>query len=686
MKILANYTYSNIQTKLNTHPQDKYSFSSVLVSDTFVKSTQPSFKNTNAGIKEISANLIKNYKATKKINLKEIEKVANKISDYVGVYSSNSRDRITEFLNEFKDYKVLLKEIYKSKIFNSDGQECGTFLMDMQCGADTWHRFRDLFAPFKDDDESLREILFQEVNLDHFGYNKGLLINQLDDDELQEIVPNIKSTSLAEDVAEAMGTDSIPFFMDTASSIEFLQKAYKNQPDKLKDLYKPKYSNTVFWFDYHDLMRNPNEPPYELSPYAIESTAKYFTQQPDILENVLKSVDTSGLDFQDIPFIEKCLEYLKYLPAEKAKKIGERYATKVSHTYTYDFKGQPETVEKAVKIAAKYLPKKSNVKTTKDEFVTDYLNDLLKALGTSSPSAKLDEYINILHKYFTPEELAIGYSRVIYPNAADFYQITGGSINRAMEIYNSISKAKNINKFKTEVKDASNISGLKALAYIIPFYKEFNDAIKHNKSDVQIIENSFGKIMFNQQKTLDTILSIKSRDPQIYNKPIDNYGSPFIHAFAEVLPNEQNQKDYQKALQILKNTPKIDYNLRDAMGTSFLEKILNSENEQLLDVVKDFEFTYTPEIDYVYRNISTPEFKELVDKNVKVKFIDLEESIKFENKEAFDKTISCLKSPFAKPIKVLDDLMPIITEIKDSDFRYYVLSKFFEITSSNNKI
>ena len=55
--------------------------------------------------------------------------------------------------------------------------------------------------------------------------------------------------------------------------------------------------------------------------------------------------------------------------------------------------------EKAVKIAAKYLPKKSNVKTTKDEFVTDYLNELLIALRTSSPSAKLDEYVNILHKY-----------------------------------------------------------------------------------------------------------------------------------------------------------------------------------------------------------------------------------------------------------------------------------------------
>ena len=685
MKILSNFTITN--PKFNQYPlqQGRYNLSCNSSRDTFEYTTRPNFKSTEAGVKGISANLIKNYKATKKINLKEIEKVANKISDYVGVYFSNSGDRITEFLNEFKDYKALLKEIYKSKIFNNDGHECGTFLMDMQCGADTWHRFRDLFAPFKDDDESLREILFQEVNLDHFGYNKDVLINQLSDDELQEIVPNIKSTSLAEDVAEAIDNDSIPFFMDTASSIEFLQKAYKNQPDKLKDLYMPKYGNTVFWIADCNLMRNPNEPPYELSPYAIETTAKYFTQQPDILENVLKSVDTAGLDFQDIPFIEKCLEYLKYLPAEKAKKIGERYAEKVSHTYTYDFKGQPETVENVVKIVAKYLPKKSNETTTKDEFVTDYLNNLLIALGTSSPSAKLDEYINILHKYFTPEELVIGYSRVFY-NAADFYQITGGSINRAMEIYNSISKAKNINKFKTEVKDASNISGLKVLADIIPFYKEFNDAIKHNKSDVQIIENSFGKIMFNPQKTLDTILSIKSRDPQIYNKPIDNYGSPFIHAFAEVLPNEQNQKDYQKALQILKNTPKIDYNLRDAMGTSFLEKILNSENEQLLDVVKDFEFTYTPEIDYVYRNISTPEFKELVDKNVKVKFIDLEESIKFENKEAFDKTISCLKSPFAKPIKVLDDLMPIITEIKDSDFRYYVLSKFFEITSSNNKI
>ena len=196
MKILSNFTITN--PKINQYPlqQGRYNLLCNSAEDTFEYTTQPSFKGGQESIKEISANLIKNYKATKKINRNEVKKVANKIADYIASHSSSHPASLMEFINEFKEHKVLLKEIYKSKMFDKDGEECGIFLTDMQVGMDTWQNFRELFAPFKDDDKSLREILFHNVSLGYFDKRKTPLIQELSFDNLLEIVPNIKSVSL----------------------------------------------------------------------------------------------------------------------------------------------------------------------------------------------------------------------------------------------------------------------------------------------------------------------------------------------------------------------------------------------------------------------------------------------------------------------------------------------------------
>lgn len=53
----------------------------------------------------------------------------------------------------------------------------------------------------------------------------------------------------------------------------------------------------------------------------------------------------------------------------------------------------------------------------------------------------------------------------------------------------------------------------------------------------------------------------------------------------------------------------INYNQRDSFGITVLEKILNQENSDALDIVSDFDFVATNEIDDVYNNIANPIFK-----------------------------------------------------------------------------
>ena len=56
----------------------------------------------------------------------------------------------------------------------------------------------------------------------------------------------------------------------------------------------------------------------------------------------------------------------------------------------------------------------------------------------------------------------------------------------------------------------------------------------------------------------------------------------------------------------------INYNVSDYMGVPFVEHIMNSENEHLLNLVSDFTFDWIPEFDHAYERITTPEFKEKV--------------------------------------------------------------------------
>ena len=98
----------------------------------------------------------------------------------------------------------------------------------------------------------------------------------------------------------------------------------------------------------------------------------------------------------------------------------------------------------------------------------------------------------------------------------------------------------------------------------------------------------------------------------ILTTPIKEGDSSILMYVADIFPTEENVKKYDKILKILNGIKGINYNFKDNNGVSFLEKVMISENEKLLDLIKNEQFEYYPELDYVYENIQNPEFREKV--------------------------------------------------------------------------
>lgn len=170
------------------------------------------------------------------------------------------------------------------------------------------------------------------------------------------------------------------------------------------------------------------------------------------------------------------------------------------------------------------------------------------------------------------------------------------------------------------------------------------------------------KYNINELDSTKNILNIL-KDPVIKNEFSNgdcfNYeieGQTLLHAFLDTIPLEENQKDYEQIRYIMKGMKHINYNQIDGNGISALEKILNSENHQTLELVRNFEFEYLRELDYAYENIQDENFKRKA-KNLNVKFPHIFEALKHESPDALDAAFEELKSPFCRKEKLVRDMI-----------------------------
>ena len=105
----------------------------------------------------------------------------------------------------------------------------------------------------------------------------------------------------------------------------------------------------------------------------------------------------------------------------------------------------------------------------------------------------------------------------------------------------------------------------------------------------------------------------------------------------------------------MKNAKNIDYKQVDSNGISVIEKIINSENPDLLDLIKDIGFDYSRELDYAYKRIDDKNFKDKV-KSLNINFPNIKEAIRLNSTKALQELLPEFKSPFFNTKKLVNDL------------------------------
>lgn len=218
---------------------------------------------------------------------------------------------------------------------------------------------------------------------------------------------------------------------------------------------------------------------------------------------------------------------------------------------------------------------------------------------------------------------------------------------------------------KYSIKNYNDINNIKNVAEIA---KQ-----KDEQNFMDIIDYYNVNDLYDPKKFLD-ILQNKAIIQNFSNGECFNYklqedsNDTLLTKFFDIVPTEENKKDYDKIIKIIKNTENINYNQVDSNGISVIEKIINSENLENLDLVNDFEFNYSRDIDFAYENIKDPKFRRKV-KNLNIKFPNIEEAIKINSQKALQAVLPELKSPFCNITMILNDLL---TEIPYGHFRYAI--------------
>ena len=145
---------------------------------------------------------------------------------------------------------------------------------------------------------------------------------------------------------------------------------------------------------------------------------------------------------------------------------------------------------------------------------------------------------------------------------------------------------------------------------------------------------------------------------ECFNYKMPNSNDTLLSKFFDIVPTEENKNDYNKVIKILKNMKDVDYNQMDSNGVSILEKIINSENVETLDLVKDKTLGYSNAIDYAYANIKNEEFKHKV-KQLNINFPNIKEAIILNSNQRLKEILPELQSPLCKINAILAEVLDV---------------------------
>lgn len=156
-----------------------------------------------------------------------------------------------------------------------------------------------------------------------------------------------------------------------------------------------------------------------------------------------------------------------------------------------------------------------------------------------------------------------------------------------------------------------------------------------------------------------------------------SYGSSKIIDFIIDKASQEEKKVIIRELQKLTN---IDYNKVDKNRISIVEKILNAEDLDLLELLRDKHLEYFPELDYAYRRIENDEFSKQV-KNLNFDFVGLELGAKVGRMSYFEEINECFTSPLFKKEYNGRRILDIINHSENQHFAELFREKFGQYLS-----
>ena len=170
----------------------------------------------------------------------------------------------------------------------------------------------------------------------------------------------------------------------------------------------------------------------------------------------------------------------------------------------------------------------------------------------------------------------------------------------------------------------------------------------------------------------DSIMQILNDETVQKSKGFElNYSENYAAEIIDFLINFANSDERKTILSKLKDLDNIDYDKINSFGISTIELIMNSEDDELLDVLKDKKFIYHQELDYTFNNIQNSKFKEKI-KALNFEFLELKDAIYRQSAKDLEKYISQTDSPlYKKDVNGLDIKVPSGVIIRPSFFKVY---------------
>ena len=174
-------------------------------------------------------------------------------------------------------------------------------------------------------------------------------------------------------------------------------------------------------------------------------------------------------------------------------------------------------------------------------------------------------------------------------------------------------------RYTGEIQAGDRIENNK-LAGRVTKQHEFYEKDNYKLAEELMKKGNYDFRMFMTKYTIDTpkgLLSILNDDKikenftngDCFNYKINEQGDTLLTRFFDIIPDADNQNEYNQILDKMKNMKGIIYNQKDSFGISVLEKILNAENFAALELVKDYKFPYSEELDDACNNIADKNFK-----------------------------------------------------------------------------